>query len=360
MPKFNFTAACPDFTSSFIYGTYNNGTPRNGPPVTPNTDVSGLGVILPFPFLLWSEFVPSLEAKLDHFCIICLCNSNADASIKVLIGFTASAYLTLLLVLIHYVMGCVREQDLNVLDERFLRTIRRMARFAPSPEWKEPLGKAVLMFSDQQIVTGIALLASGYSQLPSGLDAYHWQMVVYLAWFSSFTHLMTLTVLRNYFQDYPSTRLWRIIFMIVTVSLLGVALIPTGNQWWLYTDGYGSVTSGTPALCFFQGRSFYEQNLGAGAQGPSMIISISVLFFGYVTRMVKLWPEASGFTRSWLRTKPGNAIKRVLHASDYRSRQPKANIYWKLQRMVFEGIYIVILAYLVLWDSMLWEVSHEV
>ena len=237
-----------------------------------------------------------------------------------------------------------------------------MAHFAPSPEWKKPLRKAVLIFSDQQIVTGIALLASGYSQLPGGLDTYHWQILVYLAWFSSFTHLTTLTVLRRYFQDHPAIRLWRIILMVVTVSLLGIALLPTGNQWWLaiYPD-----TSGVPALCFFQSRNFDGGVFGVTSgnnliQAPSMIISIFVLFFGYVTRIVKLWHGASDFTRSWLRTKPGKAIKRVLHASNRRSRQPKANPCWKLQRMVLEGIYIVILAHLVLWDSMLWEVSREV
>ncbi len=235
-----------------------------------------------------------------------------------------------------------------------------MAHFAPSPEWKKSLEKALLMFSDQQIVTGIALLASGYSQLPSGLDAYHWQIVVYLAWFSSFTHLTTLTALRNYFQDHPATRSWRIILMIVTVSLLGIALLPTGNQFWVYQEGTG--TLGFPALCFFQGRNFNKQIFSPSpiTPAPSMIISILVLFFGYVTRMVKLWPEASNFTRSCLRTKPGNVIKGVLHASNRRSRQPKANIYWKLQRMLFEVIYVVILAQLVLWDSMLWEVSRKV
>lgn len=286
----------------------------------------------------------------------------ADAFIKVLTGFTASAYLTLLLVLIHYAIGCVQEQDLNILDERLLGTIRRMAHFAPSPEWKKPLGKAVLMFSDQQIVTGIALLSSGYSQLSSGLDVYHWQILVYLAWFSSFTHLTTLTVLRDYFQDHPATRLWRIVLMIVTVSLLGIALLPTGNQWWLKSH---PDTLGVPALCFFQARNLNKQVFGmyssepASQQPLSMMISILVLFFGYITRMVKLWPKASKFIRSWFRTKPGNTIKRALHASNYRSRQPKANIYWKLQRMVFEVIYIVTLAHLVIWDSMLWEVSRE-
>ena len=149
--------------------------------------------------------------------------------------------------------------------------------------------------------------------------------------------------------------------MLVTVALLGIALLPTGNQIWPNAYDNGLSTSGVPALCYFQ-RVFFDSQYfnSAASQGQSMVISILVLFFGYVTRIVKLWPKASDFARSWLRTKPGKAIKGVLDASNHRSRQPKANFYWNLKRMVFEGIYIVILAHLVIWDSMLWEVSREV
>ena len=252
-------------------------------------------------------------------------------------------------------MGCVPKHDLCLLDEMFLRKIRRKASPAPSHDLEKTLGKAVLMFSDQQIVTGIALLASGYSQLSSGLDAYHWQIIVYLAWFSSLTHLTTLTVLRNYFQDHPATRTWRLILMIVTVSLLGVALLPTGNVWWLGDpDSEFPDTSGVPASCFFQGRYFSKQT-----QSPSMIISLLVLVFGYVTRVVKLWPSISNFTTYWLKAKPGNTIKKWLRVSHACSKQPNANVCWTHLRMVFEIIFILTLAYSAVLGSMLWEVSHS-
>ena len=246
-----------------------------------------------------------------------------------------------------------------MLDEIYFR---QFGRKAPPPELKKSLSKAVLMFSDQQIVTGIALLASGYSQLRSGLDAYHWQIIVYLAWFSSFTHLTTLTVLRNYFQDHPATRTWRIILMVITVSLLGIALLPTGNQWWLGGDpdiSGATDTSGVPASCFFQGRNFRSDIFGfSPTQAPSMMISILVLFFGYVTRVVKLWPSTSNFTRRWLKDKPGDAIKKRLRVSHACSRQPNANFSWTLLRMVIETIYILALANSVVLGSMLWEVSY--
>ena len=51
-------ASCPDFS------TIAHGFSYSGPPVTPNPEVSGLGVFLPFPLLLWSHFVPRTEALL--------------------------------------------------------------------------------------------------------------------------------------------------------------------------------------------------------------------------------------------------------------------------------------------------------
>ena len=126
--------------------------------------------------------------------------NSTDFTCKVLIGFYSQRFLMLLLVVVHYAMGCVPSQFLNKFDEGILRTLWRIAHFRPSETWEPLLRKAVLMLSDQQLVTGIALLASAYSQLSCGLSSYHWQLIVYLAWFSSLTHLTTMTALRQYFE----------------------------------------------------------------------------------------------------------------------------------------------------------------
>jgi len=55
------------------------------------------------------------------------------------------------------------------------------------------------MFSDPQLVTGIGILVSGYTQITCSLSTYYWQVIVYLAWFSSLTYLTTLTALRAFF-----------------------------------------------------------------------------------------------------------------------------------------------------------------
>lgn len=159
--------------------------------------------------------------------------SNPDISgIGVLIGFLATAYLTFVFVVIYYLMGCVEESFSNEVDKMVLTKLSLREYSTNIRRSELTLRRAVLIFSDQQAVTGIALLTSGYAQLRSGIASYHWQILVDLAWFSSITHLTTLTVLRSYFRDNHAARLWRSCFMLVTVTMLGVALLPTGDALW--------------------------------------------------------------------------------------------------------------------------------
>lgn len=224
-----------------------------------------------------------------------------------MIGFLVSCYLTLLLVCVYYFKGCIDDKTLNTFDKGLLRTLRRKCKCKPSVALEPTTRKAVLMFSDQQLVTGTALLASGYTQLSCGLSAYHWQIVVYLAWFSSLAHLTTLTALRQFFKDNPRLRLWRAILMLLTALMLVVALLPTGSWWW-------HIAPGVPAICYYkemapQGGFAGSLNYNSGNQMLSMLVSIFGLLIGISTRLIKLSSRATASTRSWLRTKPGNYLK---------------------------------------------------
>ena len=169
------------------------------------------------------------------------------------------------------------------------------------------------MFSDHQLVTGIALLISGYVQLPCDIDAYHWQILAYLVWFSSLTHLTTLTVLRQYFRETPAIRSWRAALMLVTMIMLSVALLPTGDDYWIvFWDPAvpGSMLAGLPVRCFYQR---FASNHAFSHDGPYleftnervMVISILILILGYMTRIIKLSSRATDITIYWLRLAPG-------------------------------------------------------
>jgi hypothetical protein len=91
------------------------------------------------------------------------------------------------------------------------------------------INQCMLIMSDFQMITGLSILISGYTQLRCGLQAYYWQRVVYLAWFSSITHLCCLTFLREYFSRNKVAYCWRLPGMIILILMLVVAYVPTAH-----------------------------------------------------------------------------------------------------------------------------------
>jgi hypothetical protein len=168
------------------------------------------------------------------------------------------------------------------------------------------------MLSDQKMITGIALLVSGYSQLGCSISEFHWQIMVYLVWYSFVTHLATLTVLKRYLWDNMPMRWWRLLLIFLVLAGLCIALIPTGCADWLLdlcrgVEEYGKYTYlGTPAVCLF---STPVKNY---TQLYSVIVSISVLGISYTTRTIKLFQWSSKKTRQWFRAIPGETLSSVL------------------------------------------------
>lgn len=73
---------------------------------------------------------------------------------------------------------------------------------------------------------------SGFISLSTGISAYHWQIISFLAWFSSITHLSALTVLRNHPSKHQRNIKVRMVPMVVLLGLLVVATIPTSYFSW--------------------------------------------------------------------------------------------------------------------------------
>jgi len=285
---------------------------------------------------------------------------NPDVSgIGVLIGFLATAYLTFLFVVVYYLTGCVEETFTNEIDRMVLAKLSLRKCFKSARRLELTLRRAVLIFSDQQVITGIALIGSGYAQLTHGFAMYHWQILVYLVWFSSLTHLTTLTVLRQYFRDNFTARLWRSVLMLVTVTMLGVALLPTGDDLWF---AYKGSFTGVPALCFFKrlGRKDLNQSYNADPiPTNSMIMSLLVLFLGYLTRLIKLSKKAAAFSRSWIRTKPSHKLRGLRDGARKRVARPVPiilNGHWISAYVYLEALHTFLRALLDLYESMLGEI----
>ncbi|KAL8802203.1 MAG: hypothetical protein Q9200_006674, partial [Gallowayella weberi] len=261
-------------------------------------------------------------------------------------------------------MGCVEKPFLNEIDQIILNKLSPNKYSSSVRRLKRTLPRTVLMFSDQQAVTGIALLSSAYAQLNAvpPISSYHWQIVVYLAWFSSLTHLTTLTVLRQYFRDNHTARLWRALLMLVTVAMLGAALLPTGDDRWFTGDApYYHRGLAAPALCYFQRLISADPSnrfqFGASS-GASMVISICVLASAYLSRILKLSERATDISTLWLKAKPSHFLKSIRSRAlqHLEERAPKsAMIYWSTMYISSESLYVWLKAFSDVYESMFWE-----
>lgn len=161
--------------------------------------------------------------------------------------------------------------------------------------------------SDLQLVTGFSILISGASQFRCGLSALYWGFIMNLAWLSCFTHLVCLTLLRNYLYNRPSERLWRLIAMGALVLFVVVGLF---CQLSFYADGSGSDFDA--AICRL-GRfpkldpSYYQ------VEGLAVLVSALVIILGFAARVIKLHRTFSAKvvdrTRSWLSLRARKVLK---------------------------------------------------
>ncbi|OAL47847.1 ArfGap-domain-containing protein [Pyrenochaeta sp. DS3sAY3a] len=252
------------------------------PPLLPNPEVSGIGVIM---------------------------------------GFSLSAYLTLLLLILHYVtVHNIRAADtrgieqINSIDRGVLTFIReRIISWAPSRRFEYAMEKSVLILCDLNLVTGIAILIAGYTQIGCGISAYHWQILIFEAWFASFSFVSALTFLENYFQTNTNMRIIRVCLMVTLASLLIAAFLPTGSQNWL-NQYQANGTAYYPTLstaCFY--RQLGMRNfLPRGPKLWSMIFSVAVISVSYIHCAVRLFDPNGQTSQKYLRAWPGSYFKSLL------------------------------------------------
>jgi hypothetical protein len=142
--------------------------------------------------------------------------------------------------------------------------------------------------SDLQILTGLSILISGYSQLRCGLSVYHWQILVYLTWFCSLTHLSCLTFLRNHLYNHRGERLWRLIGMGALITMLIAALLPTGKYGTQHSPAeYAICTFGDLSPAGYTTRGTYGDG-DPTLNYASMIISVLLMGLGFLSRVVRL------------------------------------------------------------------------
>ena len=141
-----------------------------------------------------------------------------------------------------------------------------------------------------------------------------------LAWFSSITHLTTLTVLRTYLKVRPFWRAVRVFSMVIFIGILAYALGVTGLPNWPvqpYSNLYWN--PGIPAKCYL-----HEM----GHEHGSLTITIPVTFVAVnlTTRVTRLFDVTSDPARRIFRESPSCLIKNVIKALEGFSVPPETEL----------------------------------
>ncbi|OBT78882.1 hypothetical protein VF21_02796 [Pseudogymnoascus sp. 05NY08] len=331
------------------------------PPILqPNSDISGIGVLIGFVGIAYVTFI----LLVLRFLISEPGETNLDGSTNRI----DRAFLTRFWQMLDKMWELVRKwavlrkilPPLRKPSARFSELLKDVSIAASYSEifstsqfvqGAKLLPQATLAMSDAQIITGLSILVGGYSQLDCGLSIFHWHMVVRLAWFSSVTHLTTLTFLRRYIHDNRGIRILRLVLMLALMVMLAIALIPTGGQcglenynpWRITADDGLPVYPGSPAKCCFSAIPDKANFIGSDQiRFDLMMISEALLIGTSLTRAIKLFRSSSEFSKTWLRHKPAQMCKRV--AGKLQERYYGS--YLKLARVMYIAGYCTIMAFI--------------
>lgn len=221
------------------------------------------------------------------------------------------------------------------------------------------LENGILMVSDIQIFASIAVIICGLAQLLCSISAYHWQIVVYTAWFSSLTHLTPLTAIRYYFSHINlKARTARFMLMACTLILLTVALVPTGNINWFVPLYLDRDNYGVPAICYFAHMSESSNYVLSEPSTSSILVSTVILWISFAARIVKLYPSLSRVATGCLRDEPGKLLKKQIKRP--LGLRGHAQVLLKMTHGALTAQLILFRAVFDFYDSLLWEISKPI
>lgn len=190
------------------------------------------------------------------------------------------------------------------------------------------LERFVLALSDQQLVTGLAVLIAGYTNRCSR-SFYHFQIIAVLGWFSSTTHLSTLAVLRAYLIDHPRVRDWRVTAMLAIFGLLVVSQAGT----------FSPNDSSLPMQCVFKDFAPKGLNFLSIINLTLVILFLCVSYANRTRRLYTFDPDWSFqdwivevLARPLIRKNDVRNLERIVVTTPTLSKAEQGATYRKLQQ----------------------------
>jgi hypothetical protein len=230
--------------------------------------------------------------------------------------------------------------------------------------WSSALNDTIVSFSDQQIVTGISIVVGGLSQLQWGISSYHWQAVVNLAWFSTVTHLITLTVLRDQKPSDVHLKSLRAAGMGVLMVLLLCAMGPVG-----YLTN-GEIPEAFPAWCLYHPSLTWDDLNGTRLQKTYNSIYIclanGLIVFSFATRVVLLFSERTSIDHMIFGSRSDEPWT---YLEEYMNRRKVLRLFYKskvlkslilVEYKVLRSLNTLLVAGGDLYSSKVWEVRSNI
>ena len=223
-----------------------------------------------------------------------------------LAAFFVTATISIAAVLFSYFSGALEVTSQNFVDARLLRNLQdfwysmhprrreRQMSLASTTSLKktrsfrkEGMTQFILALSDQQLVTGAAILLAALANL-SGFNRYEIIMIDSLAWFSATTHLATLDTLSHYLESHRIVRAARIAMIVVFLALFSCAFVIRAINAMVGNEMF------SPALCALNQTSPHISDY-SNWHGPfniawqsSWTIALLLVLFGYLVRIQAL------------------------------------------------------------------------
>lgn len=249
-------------------------------------------------------------------------------------------------------------KSLNVLDRRFIwavgwwkkTEVTKTAEASRTTKWKLVLQKVLLTLSDAHLLTGLAILIAGFTQICT-ITAFHYHAVVYLAWTSSSVHMVTLTISRFYLRSNKPILIVRLVFMSALFILLFIALCLTASTKWPTATNDNAFTFDAQAVCTLADGNWRVWR-------GDTVFALILLSLGYIFRLCKVFETTSDGCRKWLRTVPEDFLKRgFVRCQNRRDESPNfvSRAFWQFMSWLVLSSYLYVRAFYDIFESLLVE-----
>jgi hypothetical protein len=151
----------------------------------------------------------------------------------VIVAFVISSLLAFVSIVVGYFTMSIPTYLLNDVDVILIGRVRAILRLkkvvntmddASDPLRVEGLQSFMLAMSDQQLVSGVALLIAGYAKR-SDITTYSMDVIAALAFLSTSVHLSTLPLVRFLLRDHSISLGIRVVFMCSNFVVSSSALL---------------------------------------------------------------------------------------------------------------------------------------